>query len=111
MQSLAPTLVAYEGLALEGASFGLSADSQSKIDTVRRGGLESLAIMRDAGLPMAFGSDLLGQLHKYQSMEFSLRASVLTNREVLIQQHGFRRSFAAWKTKSALSSPVPMRIF
>jgi imidazolonepropionase-like amidohydrolase len=78
-----PTLVAYEGLALEGASFGLSADSQSKIDTVRRGGLESLAIMRDAGLPMAFGSDLLGQLHKYQSMEFSLRASVLTNREVL----------------------------
>jgi imidazolonepropionase-like amidohydrolase len=39
--------------------------------------------MRDAGLPMAFGSDLLGQLHKYQSMEFSLRASVLTNREVL----------------------------
>lgn len=78
-----PTLVAYEGLALEGASFGLSADSQSKIDMVRRGGLESLAIMRDAGLPMAFGSDLLGQLHKYQSMEFSLRTSVLTNREVL----------------------------
>ncbi len=78
-----PTLVAYEGLALEGANFGLNEDSQAKIDTVRRGGLESLAIMRDAGLPMAFGSDLLGQLHKYQSMEFSLRASVLTNREVL----------------------------
>ncbi|MDN3713868.1 amidohydrolase family protein [Paracoccus cavernae] len=40
--------------------------------------------MRDAGLPMAFGSDLLGQLHKYQSMEFSLRTRVLSNQEVLL---------------------------
>lgn len=78
-----PTLVAYEGLALEGAAFGLNPDSQSKIDTVRKAGLESLAIMRDAGLPMAFGSDLLGQLHKYQSMEFSIRTRVLSNREVI----------------------------
>lgn len=78
-----PTLVAYEGLALEGEAFGLNPDSMAKIETVRRGGLESLAIMRDAGLPMAFGSDLLGQLHKYQSMEFSVRTQVLSNREVL----------------------------
>lgn len=78
-----PTLAAYEGLALEGAAFGLNPESQSKIDTVRDKGLESLAIMRDAGLPMAFGSDLLGQLHKYQSMEFSIRAKVLSNQEIL----------------------------
>ncbi|MFB9224801.1 metal-dependent hydrolase family protein [Paracoccus cavernae] len=79
-----PTLVAYEGLALEGANFGLNPDSAAKIDTVRVAGLESLKIMRDAGLPMAFGSDLLGQLHKYQSMEFSLRTRVLSNQEVLL---------------------------
>lgn len=78
-----PTLVAYEGLALEGAAFGLSASSQEKIETVRKAGLESLRIMRDAGLPMAFGTDLLGQLHKYQTMEFSLRAGVLGNLDVL----------------------------
>ncbi|MBB5221927.1 imidazolonepropionase-like amidohydrolase [Amaricoccus macauensis] len=78
-----PTLAAYEGLALEGAAFGLNPDSQAKIDTVRVKGLESLAIMREAGLPMAFGSDLLGQLHKYQTMEFSIRAKVLTNHEIL----------------------------
>ncbi|MCX8995953.1 amidohydrolase family protein [Rhizobiaceae bacterium BDR2-2] len=78
-----PTLVAYEGLALEGAAFGLSADSQAKIDVVRKAGLESLRIMREAGLPMAFGSDLLGQLHKYQSMEFSIRAKVLPVAEIL----------------------------
>ncbi|MBG0510881.1 amidohydrolase family protein [Agrobacterium sp. MOPV5] len=78
-----PTLVAYEGLALEGAAFGLGADSQAKIDTVRVAGLESLRIMHEAGLPMGFGSDLLGQLHKYQSMEFSIRGKVLPARDIL----------------------------
>ncbi|WP_029030277.1 metal-dependent hydrolase family protein [Salinarimonas rosea] len=78
-----PTLVAYEGLALEGSAFGLSAESQAKIDTVRRAGLESLDIMRRAGLPMAFGSDLLGQLQKYQSMEFAIRERVLPRNEII----------------------------
>jgi imidazolonepropionase-like amidohydrolase len=79
-----PTLVAYEGLALEGAAFGLGPESIAKIETVRRGGMESLDIMRQAGLPMAFGTDLLGQLHKYQSMEFDIRARVLPINEILL---------------------------
>lgn len=79
-----PTLVAYEGLALEGASLGLSAESVAKIETVRKAGLESLDIMRSAGLPMAFGSDLLGGLHHYQSMEFDIRARVLSNPEIIV---------------------------
>jgi imidazolonepropionase-like amidohydrolase len=78
-----PTLVAYEGLALEGAALGLGPDSVAKIETVRTAGLESLDIMRRAGLPMAFGSDLLGGLHKYQSMEFEIRARVLPVHEIL----------------------------
>lgn len=39
--------------------------------------------MRDAGLPMAFGSDLLGQLRKYHGMEFELLAKVLTPEEII----------------------------
>ncbi|MFC7734972.1 amidohydrolase family protein [Roseomonas sp. GCM10028921] len=78
-----PTLVAYEGLALEGAAMGLGPESVAKIETVRKAGLESLDIMRRAGLPMAFGSDLLGGLHKYQSMEFEIRARVLPVHEIL----------------------------
>jgi imidazolonepropionase-like amidohydrolase len=78
-----PTLVAYEGLAMEGAALGLGPDSVAKIETVRTAGLESLDIMRRAGLPMAFGSDLLGGLHKYQSMEFEIRARVLPVHEIL----------------------------
>jgi imidazolonepropionase-like amidohydrolase len=78
-----PTLAAYEGLALEGSTFGLRPESAAKIETVRKGGMESLSIMREAGLPMGYGSDLLGQLQKYQTMEFELRSRVLPMQEVM----------------------------
>lgn len=78
-----PTLVAYDALALDGEELGLGADEFAKIEVVRQGGLRSLEIMRDAGLPMAFGSDLLGQLRKYHCMEFELLAKVLTPPEII----------------------------
>lgn len=78
-----PTLVAYEGLKREGAALGLGEAEQAKIDVVRDGGRNSLAVMRDAGLPMAFGTDLLGQLRKYGGLEFDLLAEVLTPTEIL----------------------------
>jgi imidazolonepropionase-like amidohydrolase len=78
-----PTLVAYEALALEGASFGLGPESVAKIETVRKAGLESLAVMREAGLPMAFGSDLLGQLQRHHCTEFEILARVLSTQEII----------------------------
>lgn len=39
--------------------------------------------MRDAGLPMAFGTDLLGELRKYGGMEFDILAKVLSPAEIL----------------------------
>lgn len=78
-----PTLVAYEGLALDGEALGLNAQSVAKIETVRRGGMESLRIMSDAGVPMAFGTDLLGPLQKYQCLEFEILGRVLSNAEII----------------------------
>lgn len=78
-----PTLVAYEGLKREGAALGLGAESIAKIDVVRDGGIRSLSLMRDAGLPMAFGTDLLGPLRKYGGLEFEILAEVLTPVEIL----------------------------
>jgi imidazolonepropionase-like amidohydrolase len=78
-----PTLVAYDALWLEGQALGLGKDEFDKIEVVRSGGLNSLAIMRDAGLPMAFGSDLLGELRKYHCMEFELLGKVLTPAEII----------------------------
>ena len=78
-----PTLVAYDALALEGEALGLGAAEFAKIEVVQSGGLRSLEVMRDAGLPMAFGSDLLGQLRKYHCMEFEILAKVLSPAEII----------------------------
>jgi imidazolonepropionase-like amidohydrolase len=78
-----PTLVTYEYLKIEGASLGLGAESVAKIDTVRLAGLESLERMRRAGLTMAFGTDLLGEMHRHQSEEFVIRGRVLPAMEVV----------------------------
>jgi len=78
-----PTLITYERLAVEGASLGMGRDSVAKIETVRQAGLDSLAVMQAAGLPMAYGSDLLGEMHQHQSGEFRLRARLLPAMDVL----------------------------
>ncbi|ARO16017.1 amidohydrolase (plasmid) [Ketogulonicigenium robustum] len=72
-----PTLVTYDKLSSEGPDVGLPPASIAKIDSVRLKGMESLKIMHDAGLPMAYGSDLLGEMHRHQSGEFELRGQVL----------------------------------
>ena len=74
---MVPTLITYEALANEGADLGLPADSVAKVAQVRNAGLHSLEIYRDAGVPMGFGTDLLGPSHRLQSEEFRLRAEVL----------------------------------
>jgi imidazolonepropionase-like amidohydrolase len=78
-----PTLVTYEALANEGAALGLSPVSVAKIDGVRRAGIGSLDIFRRNGVKMAFGSDLLGPMHRHQSAEFEIRGRVLAPHEVI----------------------------
>ncbi len=78
-----PTLVTYDKLASDGPRLGLPAESIAKIDDVRLKGLESLSIMKKAGLTMAYGSDLLGAMHVYQSEEFTIRGRVLAAQEVI----------------------------
>jgi len=50
---------------------------------VRMAGLESLSILKEAGVTMAFGTDLLGPTHVRQNEEFAIRARVLTAGEIL----------------------------
>jgi imidazolonepropionase-like amidohydrolase len=78
-----PTLVTYEALASDGARLGFPAESVAKIAAVREAGLKSLEIFRRNGVPMAYGSDLLGAMHERQSEEFALRARVLPPHEVI----------------------------
>ncbi|WP_149135827.1 metal-dependent hydrolase family protein [Cupriavidus campinensis] len=78
-----PTLITYDALARDGARLGLPADSVAKIETVRQAGRDSLAIYAEAGVQMGFGSDLLGEMHQYQSEEFRIRAELLGNLEAI----------------------------
>ena len=78
-----PTLVTYDKLASEGGSLGFPPDSIAKVEVVRAAGMESLAIMKKAGLPMAYGSDLLGEMHRHQSEEFVIRGRVLPAHEII----------------------------
>ena len=78
-----PTLVTYDMLKKEGSDYGLPSASVAKIDDVRLAGLKSLEIMRAAGLTMAYGTDLLGPMHRHQSEEFVIRANVLSPREAI----------------------------
>ena len=80
-----PTLVTYEALAEQGAALGFPADSVTKIENVRGAGLRSLEVFARAGARIAFGTDLLGELHERQSEEFLIRGRVLPAAEVLRQ--------------------------
>ncbi|MGA7523205.1 MAG: amidohydrolase family protein [Acidobacteriaceae bacterium] len=78
-----PTLVTYEALAQDGPALGLPPASVAKIESVRKAGLESLAILQEAGVTIAFGTDLLGPTHVRQCEEFAIRARVLPAQEIL----------------------------
>lgn len=78
-----PTLVTYDKLVSDGPKLGFPPDSVAKVDVVRNAGMNSLAVMKKAGLAMAYGSDLLGEMHKYQSEEFVIRGRALPAHEVI----------------------------
>jgi imidazolonepropionase-like amidohydrolase len=78
-----PTLVTFNALAEEGASLGLPGESVTKIEAVRSAGLASLEIFRAAGVPMGYGTDLLGEMHRHQSREFLIRREVLPAPEIV----------------------------
>jgi imidazolonepropionase-like amidohydrolase len=78
-----PTLVTFDALAEEGASLGLPPDSVAKIEAVRGAGLRSLEIFRAAGIAMGYGTDLLGDMHRHQLREFTIRSQVLPAHELI----------------------------
>lgn len=80
---LTANLVAYYAMKERAAEFGMTGDMLAKNDLVIDGGLRSLEICKRAGVPVAYGSDLLGQLQVDQSREFLLRREVLSPLEII----------------------------
>ena len=74
---LVANLVTYFEMKKRAAEYGMSSDMLAKNDLVIDGALRSLEICKRHGVPVAYGSDLLGQLQTEQSGEFALRARVV----------------------------------
>ena len=64
-------LVTYYAMSERAAEFGMTGDMLAKNDLVIDGGLRSLEICKRAGVPVGYGTDLLGALQVEQSREFT----------------------------------------
>ena len=80
---LVPTLATYAALSDDSAGLGLSSDAVKKLQKVENQGVEAIRIAKAAGVPIAFGTDLLGTMHARQSSEFTLRLPAMTPVEIL----------------------------
>ncbi|NUL59599.1 amidohydrolase family protein [Brevibacterium luteolum] len=80
---LVPTLVTYERLKAEGVRHGLPQASADKVDSVLYAGLKALEAADQGGVNIAYGSDLLGDMWKWQSKEFEIRSQVQSAGAVL----------------------------
>ena len=81
--TLVPTLATYAALAHEGLRLGWPESMLAKLERVRDRGLEAIRVARAEGVPIAFGTDLLGAMHSRQGSEFLLRAAALQPAEIL----------------------------
>ncbi|WP_250494432.1 amidohydrolase family protein [Caballeronia sp. GAWG1-1] len=80
-----PTLVVYDAMNRVGAQIGISALSLEKNEAVRVQGLKALELLHERGVKMGLGTDLLGEMHEYQSDELSIRADIVGSFEAIRQ--------------------------
>lgn len=80
---LVATLATYDALAREGERLGWSAAMLAKLDRVKDQGVQALRVAKAAGVPIGFGTDLLGHMHDDQSVEFSLRLPAMSAAEII----------------------------
>lgn len=80
---LVPTLATYAALAEEGARLGWSAEMLAKLARVQTRGIEAVRLAQQEGVPVVFGTDLLGHMHALQSTEWMLRAAAQSPLQVL----------------------------
>lgn len=69
---LVPTLITYHALREEGEACGMSSVSIKKIGHLVARGQATLRRARDLHVPVCYGSDLLGNMHRHQSRSIAL---------------------------------------
>ncbi len=82
---LVPTLVVYRALVEEGVEAGLPAEMVVKTDAVLGAGLSALEIAYKSNVQIAYGTDLLGIMHRHQLREFQIRSEIVSNADLVRQ--------------------------
>ncbi|HEX6234785.1 MAG TPA: amidohydrolase family protein [Jiangellaceae bacterium] len=73
---LVPTLVTYEAMHRRGAEVGMDALARSKNAEVLDSGRQAVELARAAGVPIGFGTDLMGDLEDEQLAGLRVQAEV-----------------------------------
>lgn len=79
---LVPTLVAFRCIQRYGPETGYNKEQMLKNDKVLAAGTQALLVAKEAGVKMAYGSDI-AFWHEHQSEEFLIRGEVLTPAEII----------------------------
>lgn len=82
---IVPTMSIIWALSQEGEELGFPAQSLAKLDLIKDEAVERLKHLRDAGVKVGYGTDLLGATERHQLQEFKLRSQVFSNHELLMQ--------------------------
>ena len=80
-----PTMVIIFTLVELGKQLGFPPQSQEKAEFAFKEALSGMDKMRQAGVKIGFGTDLLGSLYTQETREFTLRSEVFTPVEILRQ--------------------------
>jgi imidazolonepropionase-like amidohydrolase len=81
--TVVPTLVAYWAMMHHGGKHGFPERNLAKNAGVYEAGREAIGVLRDAGVELGFGTDLLGEIQPYQNREFAIRAELEPAADVL----------------------------
>lgn len=80
---LVPALATFEALRLHGGAHGVCDADARRLKDLVEAGQASIELARDVGVHIGFGCDLLGPFQDLQSLEFSLRADVMSAHEIV----------------------------
>ena len=80
-----PTLSVMGAIMEQGREMGISQVNLDKMNAIQGDAMTCLETMRDEGLKVGFGTDLLAEQHTRHGTEFTMRAEVFTPLEIMRQ--------------------------
>jgi imidazolonepropionase-like amidohydrolase len=96
---IVPTMAIVAALASEGKGMGFPKESLAKLDLVKDQAVARLQHLKDAGVKVGFGTDLLGDLERFECTEFAIRSAVFSPIEILRQATSMNAEILGMKGK------------